>query len=101
MLHSADIQLLMAYCREMCRYWECEDKIQQAGSTVYPMKDKEGNVLNLAPLPYVRMSSTHLTNATKLAREFGFSPSARSGIAMPKGAGMPVDPLKALKEKYK
>jgi len=101
MLHAADLQLLMAYCVEMCRYWDCQDKISQAGSTVYPMKDKEGNVLQIVPLPYIRMSQAHLKAATSMAKEFGFTPSARSGIAMPIGAAGPIDPLKLLKEKYK
>lgn len=101
MLHSADLQQLMAYCVEMCAYWECQDKIAQAGSRVYPMKDKEGNTVSLAPLPYIRMATQHLSNARGIAREFGFSPSARSGIAMPRNASGPVDPMKALMEKYK
>jgi P27 family predicted phage terminase small subunit len=101
MLHIADLQQLMAYCLEMCRYWDCQDKINQAGSTVYPMKDKDGNTVSLAPLPYITMAKKHIDTARAIAREFGFSPSARSGIAMPTRASGPVDPMKALMEKYK
>lgn len=100
MLHASDLQQLISYCVEMCLYWDCIDAIFEKGAT-YETKDSKGNTLQKVPIPEVRMSNQHLSNASKLAKEFGFSPSSRSGISMPHGAGKPVDPLKALKEKYK
>jgi P27 family predicted phage terminase small subunit len=101
MLHSSDLQQLMAYCLEMCRYWDCQDEINKAGSTIYEMKDKNGNTVSKVPLPYIAMAQKHISTARAIAREFGFSPSARSGISMPPEAGKPIDQMKALKEKYK
>ena len=101
MLHAADLQQLMAYCVEMCRYWDCQDKINEAGTVVYPTKDREGNTTNYQQSPYINMATKHLTNARGIAREFGFTPSARNGISMPSRATGPIDPMTALIEKYK
>ena len=101
MLHKADLQLLAAYCVEMSHYWSCQDLIERADSRVYPVKNKEGQVVQLLPLPYFRLATQHLGNATKIAGKFGFSPSDRTAISMPKKAIEAKNPFLALKEKYK
>ena len=99
MLHITDLQQLMAYCVEMCLYWDCQDVIFENGST-YETKDREGNVLQVVPVPQIRMSNQHLANARALAKEFGFTPSSRAGISLPGKSGSD-DPMEELLEKYK
>ena len=102
MLHKSDLQLLQVYCLEMAKYWICQDQIYELDdykNPIYPMRDKEGNVRQLIPVPYIRMATQHFVNAKSIAGQFGFTPSDRTRIAMPKGSAN-QDPLDALDQKY-
>jgi len=93
MLYKADRQLLMAYCVEMSKYWECQDDEIECSLTY------SGEELHKVKSSFARAALLHINVARAIAGEFGFTPSSRTKISMPKQK--PNDPMEALMEKYK
>lgn len=81
MLHDVDLELLVAYCMEMGVYYEMAE-ILKAGRTE-KIYNQKGILLGSRARPEVKIQRDSLMNATKLAIQFGFTPSARASLSMP------------------
>jgi P27 family predicted phage terminase small subunit len=79
LLTSADGDALTMYCSCYSRWKAAERVISEKGST-YDLKDNNGNVRCVQQRPEVAIARSLLDLLTKLAREFGATPSARSRI---------------------
>ena len=82
MLFDVDLSLLSAYCNEMALYIEMEQHLRDKGRIQYFYND-DGSVKYSQSVPEQKISRDALNNALKLAREFGFTPSARASIPKP------------------
>ncbi len=78
MLYGVDLSLLAAYCNEMATYWECQEVIRNEGYF-----DVSPNGLKVKKQE-ISTGRDALDRAIKLATQFGFTPSARTKISMPK-----------------
>jgi P27 family predicted phage terminase small subunit len=82
MLFEVDLSLLAAYCNEMALYYETEKILKENGRVHYFYND-DGTVKYSQSVPEQKISKDALNTALKLAREFGFTPSARASIPKP------------------
>lgn len=82
MLHKIDLILIEAYCNSMSLHIETEMMLRKKGRiAVY--KNDDGSVKHTQSVPYVRIANEALSNALKIATQFGLTPSARSSIQQP------------------
>jgi P27 family predicted phage terminase small subunit len=88
MLIETDTSLLLAYCNEMGKYFECQEIIKEEGLTFHT---PNGHIM---PRPEASEGNKALANAIKLSDKFGFNPAARTKIEMPEKK--PVDPFAEL-----
>ena len=82
MLFEVDLSLLAAYCNEIALYIEMEQFLRKKGRIQY-FYNNDGSVKYSQSVPEQKISRDALNNALKLAREFGFTPSARASIPKP------------------
>lgn len=82
MLCDIDLRLLEAYCNAISLHIETEIMLRQKGR-IQVFKDDEGNVKHAQAVPYQKIANDALDRALKLATQFGFTPSSRSGISTP------------------
>lgn len=87
-LATVDMAMLTAYCLEWGVYMECEDTLRKQGRMTVAANGTE----MVHPLDNVKARSFKAALAT--AREFGFTPSSRTGIGGPKPKEK--DPLEEL-----
>ena len=88
MLHETDTSILLAYCNEMGKYFECVDVIKEGGLT---FNTPNGHIM---PRPEASEGNKALANAIKISNMFGFNPTARTKIEMPDKK--PNDPFSEL-----
>ena len=82
MLHQIDLRILEAYCNSISLHIETEMMLREKGR-IQVFKDEEGNVKHAQAVPYQKIANDALDRAMKIATQFGFTPSSRSGIAAP------------------
>ena len=82
MLHKIDLRLLEAYCNAIALHIETEIMLREKGR-IQVFKDEEGNVKHAQAVPYQKIANDALDRALKIATQFGFTPSSRSGISSP------------------
>jgi P27 family predicted phage terminase small subunit len=82
MLHHIDLRLLEAYCNAISLHIETEIMLRKKGR-IQVFKDEEGNVKHAQAVPYQKIANDALDRALKIATQFGFTPSSRSGISTP------------------
>ena len=82
MLHHIDLRLLEAYCNAISLHIETEMMLRDKGR-IQVFKDEEGNVKHAQAVPYQKIANDALDRAMKIATQFGFTPSSRSGISTP------------------
>ena len=82
MLHHIDLSLILAYCNEMSLYIECETELRKIGR-VDTFTNTNGDVVRAQAKPFVKMKNDALSNALKLATQFGLTPVARANISAP------------------
>lgn len=91
-LTKVDHNMLFAYCMEWGKYLEFEDELR-----------KEGRIIEIKktgykmPHPLVALAKESLKSAQALAVQFGFTPSSRGRIAMPKQKDKKQSPQGLLK----
>jgi len=85
MLIETDTSLLLAYCNEMGKYFECQEVIKSEG-LIFTTPNG-----HLMPRPEASEGNKALANAIKLSDKFGFNPAARTKIEMP--SQKPKDPF--------
>lgn len=69
-----DVEMLAAYCSQFARFVEYDKFLRSEGESY------ETSTGYVRPRPQVRLKEEALKSATALAREFGFTPSARARI---------------------
>ena len=82
LLHKIDLRLLEAYCNAIALHIETEMMLREKGR-IQVFKDEEGNVKHAQAVPYQKIANDALDRALKIATQFGFTPSSRSGISAP------------------
>ena len=87
MLTEADMAAFASYCQAYARWKEAEEFITQHGTIV---KTPSGY---WQQVPQVSIAQTYNKIMTKLAEQFGLTPSARSRIIAGTGENGPVDEL--------
>jgi len=73
-----DMPLVQSYCREVGRMEEANYMMMKEGMIIFTEKGKPEQS------PWVHIYYKSLQSVLKLAAEFGFSPSARTKITIPK-----------------
>ena len=82
MLCDIDLRLLEAYCNAISLHIETEMMLRKKGR-IQVFKDEEGNIKHAQALPFQKIANDALDRALKLATQFGFTPSSRTGISSP------------------
>lgn len=82
MLCDIDLRLLEAYCNAISLHIETEMMLRKKGR-IQVFKDEEGNIKHAQALPFQKIANDALDRALKLATQFGFTPSSRTGISTP------------------
>lgn len=85
MLHRVDLGMLAAYCQEMANFIQATVQLKREGH-INSIVREDGTVYQ-QPSPWVSIKNSYLKNAQSIARDFGFTPAARTKIsATPKEA---------------
>jgi len=79
MLHSVDLALIEAYCNAIALHIETEQTLQETGR-IQVYRDEDGRIKHSQIVPLVTVSKQALSDAVKLATQFGLTPSARTKI---------------------
>jgi P27 family predicted phage terminase small subunit len=77
MLFVTDTSMLLAYCNEIGKYFDCIEKCKDGLTFITP----NGHEM---PKPEATEGNKALSNAIKLSDKFGFNPLARTKIQMEK-----------------
>ncbi|MBO9612535.1 MAG: phage terminase small subunit P27 family [Dyadobacter sp.] len=93
-LANTDLALLSAYCNEMGSYIEACDVIRKEGMIMTFERGDGGTYSQQHPA--VGIKNAALSNALKIANQFGFTPAARARIEAPEKG---EDPLMAAMKK--
>jgi len=86
MLAETDTSILLSYCNEIGKYFECQEILKEKGYTTVSVKTGYEQ-----QRPEVSIGNSALDKAIKLSDKFGFNPAARTKIEMPqkpKGGGL-------------
>lgn len=97
LIASCDLGILAMYCNEMAVYIESEQQLRK-NSRMIAYKDEKGKVKHAQQVPLQIIARKALDSATKLAAEFGFSPSSRTRIGTMSQKGASEDPLAKILE---
>ena len=77
-----DRHALARYCQLWARWCELEQFIAERG-TVYPVKNKDGEAVDMKEFPHVGRASKLADQLLKLEQQFGMTPAARAALAQP------------------
>jgi len=80
MLYSVDLALVEAYCNSIALHLETEKILHETGR-IQVYRDEDGRIKHSQIVPLVTVSKQALSDAVKLATQFGFTPSARTKIS--------------------
>lgn len=80
-LTKIDGGALARYCQLYARWREAEEFIARRGS-VLPVKNAEGEVIDLKPFPQVGIASKLAEQLLRLEQQFGLTPSARARLTV-------------------
>jgi P27 family predicted phage terminase small subunit len=81
MLSKLDLAMVASYCNEMALYREMELKVR-GNDRAIAIKDTNGTLRKLDIVAYQKIAHLALDKALAIAREFGFTPAARTKISM-------------------
>jgi P27 family predicted phage terminase small subunit len=81
-LTRIDGLMLATFCRLWSRWKKAEAFIEAHGE-VFPIKDDRGRVKCFMPWPQVAIAKSLAQQLTRLAQEFGMTPSARARLQQP------------------
>lgn len=79
MITSLDVETLRAYCDASARYEQASELLDKSTPTV--LSDRGATIAN----PLHRIVRDNATMMLRLARELGFTPSARASLSTPGG----------------
>ena len=94
-LSNSDLDTIVLYCETYAR-WEISRAWLQKHGVKYPVMGEEGRPKFWKPWPEVAIEASCRQSLTRLAAEFGLSPSSRSQVVTKKQAASPL--LKFLSE---
>jgi len=94
-LSCADIDMLTMYCITLDHLVTCERVIQRDGMT-YEFENAQGAV-TIRERPEVKLEKEYIRIASRLAAEFGLSPSARARVTVE----TPVTPSEDVEQFFK
>jgi len=80
MLYNVDLALVEAYCNSIALHLETEKILHETGR-IQIYRDEDGRIKHSQIVPLVTVSKQALSDAIKLATQFGFTPSARTKIS--------------------
>ena len=89
LLDAASLDLLVAYCREMALYNDMMKDLEREGVTI-EVETKGGGVVTQIN-PKRKIAEGALSNAQRLASEFGLSPASRGRVAAVLAGNAPKD----------
>lgn len=75
-----DSTMILAYCLEVQRYFDAYRSVNTEG-VFQPLKNKGGSEY-MAINPNVQVANKAIANFTRIATEFGFTPSSRTRISV-------------------
>jgi P27 family predicted phage terminase small subunit len=78
-LSVTDHSIILAYCLEMQTYFEARCDIKREGKYLKSVNKRGG--VSYAVNPNVSIGDKAISNAIRIATEFGFSPSSRTRIS--------------------
>lgn len=78
LLDAVNMDLLLAYCREMALYQDMMRDLEKDGYTI-EVETKTGSITQINPKR--RIAESALAAAKNLAAEFGISPASRARVA--------------------
>ena len=81
-----DRDILAVYCTTYSKWRQAEDFLAGQARTVYPVKDKNGQVVDFRQYPQVNLAMKLGADVLRLGREFGLTSSARASLAIEKPA---------------
>jgi P27 family predicted phage terminase small subunit len=89
MLASVDLALLRAYCYQTALMLEAEEELELNGKTETRFT---ANGSHQVRSPWVAILSDATEKVSKIGQQFGFSPSSRTRISVPKSEKKEADP---------
>jgi P27 family predicted phage terminase small subunit len=89
MLATVDLALLRAYCYQTALMMEAEEELEMNGKTEVR---HTANGSHYVRSPWVAILSDATEKVSKIGQQFGFSPSSRTRISVPKSDKKEADP---------
>ena len=80
-LSKIDGPALARYCQLWARWRETEEFLAAHPNTI-PIKDKDGNLIDLRDVPHVARAAKLADQLLRLEQNFGLSPSARAHLGI-------------------
>ena len=78
-----DVTALAALCRQYSLWRACEDFLRSEGRVI-ELRDDKGNLKGVIAAPHVKMADAAYDRWARMCREFGLTPSARTGLKVEK-----------------
>ena len=91
MLHEEDLTQLQAYCMVVSLCERCE--IEMSNSPIVTIQTNKAGFEYEAKTKWIDIYNNAIDRLIKLGSQFGFSPSSRTKISMPKSKVDPLDEL--------
>lgn len=79
LLTEADRKLFCTYCIELAKYFEYNQRIEEAG-VVLELKNSKGKVVNYMKNPHCDLADKSLKAATSIGTHFGLTPFSRGKL---------------------
>lgn len=103
LLSTIDREALAAYCMAYARYRKAEDMLAETSEVILTAQreDEDGTKTggNLVQNPWLAVSNRALDQMTKLAAEFGMTPSSRSRVKAEISAARQAAPVRERHER--
>lgn len=80
-LCTIDAVALGRYCENLAKWIAAHEFVEKHG-TVYPVKDKDGNLVEMKPMPQFTAMLRLDERLSRSEAAFGMTPSARASLAM-------------------
>ena len=85
-LTTVDGPAFAMLCQCYADYLDLRALLANMPARVYSLRDKEGRDRQLIPVPQVAMARQAMADFLRCAAEFGYTPSARADVSVPRDA---------------
>jgi len=79
-LSRVDRDSIAQYCEVFTRWRQMAERTKDYKDTIYPLKDKAGNIVGVALRPEVRLYLELGKEVQRLAQQFGLTPASRARV---------------------